>query len=46
MPVEHSRALHTAIAHSAYVEIDSGHVVMFEKQEEFVAHVRDFVSAA
>ncbi|MGW1989523.1 alpha/beta fold hydrolase [Embleya sp. NPDC001921] len=46
VPIEHSRALHAAIAHSAYVEIDSGHVVMFEKQEEFVAHVRDFVSAA
>ncbi|MEU0937225.1 MULTISPECIES: alpha/beta hydrolase [unclassified Embleya] len=45
IPVEHSRALHEAIADSTYAEIDSGHVVMFEKQEEFVETVREFLVA-
>ncbi|GCD97134.1 alpha/beta fold hydrolase [Embleya hyalina] len=45
IPVEHSRALHDAIAGGSYVEIDAGHVVMFEKQDEFVARVREFIAA-
>ncbi|MER5887895.1 alpha/beta hydrolase [Streptomyces sp. NPDC001941] len=42
VPVEHSRALHAAIAHSAYAEIDAGHVMFFEKEDEFVKLVTDF----
>ncbi|PKV89392.1 alpha/beta fold hydrolase [Streptomyces sp. TLI_146] len=45
VPVENSRALHTAIAGSAYAEIDAGHVAFFEKENEFVELVRDFTLA-
>jgi pimeloyl-ACP methyl ester carboxylesterase len=43
VPVEHSRALHKAIAGSAYAELDSGHVVMHERPDELVRLVRDFL---
>lgn len=43
IPVEHSRALHESITGSEYVEIDSGHVVVFEKPVELVAIIRDFL---
>ncbi|MBG0814193.1 alpha/beta fold hydrolase [Planomonospora sp. ID82291] len=45
VPVGNSRDLHAAIPGSAYAEIDAGHVVFFEKPDEFVGLVRDFVSA-
>ncbi|WP_062208260.1 alpha/beta fold hydrolase [Streptomyces sp. NBRC 109706] len=44
VPVEHSRALHEAIAHSDYAEIDAGHVAFFEKENEFVALVDEFTA--
>jgi pimeloyl-ACP methyl ester carboxylesterase len=43
VPVEHSRALHNAIAGSTYAELDSGHVVMHERPDELVRLVRDFL---
>ncbi|MFB6478436.1 alpha/beta fold hydrolase [Streptomyces virginiae] len=46
VPVENSRALHAAIAGSRYAEIDAGHVAFFEKEDEFVRLVEEFVPAA
>jgi pimeloyl-ACP methyl ester carboxylesterase len=43
-PVEQTRALHHAIPGSAYAEIDSGHLVVFERPEELVVRVREFIS--
>jgi pimeloyl-ACP methyl ester carboxylesterase len=43
VPTEHSRELHRAISNSAYVEIDSGHMVLFEKPDEFVELVNEFL---
>ncbi|KJY42037.1 hydrolase [Streptomyces sp. NRRL B-1568] len=43
VPVENSRTLHAAIADSSYAEIDAGHVAFFEKPEEFIKLVSDFV---
>ncbi|MFJ3595693.1 MULTISPECIES: alpha/beta fold hydrolase [unclassified Streptomyces] len=43
VPVEHSRALHAAIAGSAYAELDAGHVMFFEKADEFTQVVADFI---
>jgi pimeloyl-ACP methyl ester carboxylesterase len=43
-PVEQTRALHHAIQGSAYAEIDSGHLVVFERPEELVVTVRNFIS--
>ncbi len=43
VPVENSRALHAAIADSSYLEMDAGHVVFFEREEEFVERVSGFV---
>ncbi|MFD4914352.1 alpha/beta fold hydrolase [Streptomyces virginiae] len=45
VPVENSRALHAAIAGSRYAEIDAGHVAFFEKEDEFVRLVEEFVPA-
>ncbi|MFB7253428.1 alpha/beta fold hydrolase [Streptomyces nojiriensis] len=45
VPVENSRALHAAIADSRYAEIDAGHVAFFEKEDEFVRLVHEFVPA-
>ncbi|MCC9306590.1 alpha/beta hydrolase [Kitasatospora sp. RB6PN24] len=42
VPVEHSRALHAAIAGSGYAELDTGHVAFFERPEEFVTLVDGF----
>ncbi|GAA2709309.1 MULTISPECIES: alpha/beta hydrolase [Streptomyces] len=44
VPAEHSRALHAAIAGSTYAEIDAGHVMFFERPDEFVKLVQDFVA--
>ncbi|MFY1686689.1 alpha/beta fold hydrolase [Plantactinospora sp. WMMB782] len=46
VPVGHARELHAAISGSQYREIDSGHVVLFERPAEFAALVRDFVHRA
>lgn len=43
IPVEQQRRLHAAIPGSRYTEIDSGHVVMQEHPDEFVAAVRGFL---
>ncbi|MFE5971218.1 alpha/beta fold hydrolase [Streptomyces sp. NPDC056460] len=43
VPVENSRELHAAIGGSTYAEIDAGHVVFFEKEDEFVETVTDFL---
>ncbi|WP_410050162.1 alpha/beta fold hydrolase [Actinomadura sp. CNU-125] len=44
LPVENHREFSTGIAGSEYVELDSGHVVMMERTDEFVKHVEDFLS--
>ncbi|MGW2492145.1 alpha/beta fold hydrolase [Streptomyces sp. NPDC001606] len=44
VPVEHSRALHAAIAGSVYAEIDAGHVAFFEKRDDFAKLVREFIA--
>ncbi|MGW6393725.1 alpha/beta fold hydrolase [Streptomyces sp. NPDC055103] len=46
VPVENSRALHAAISGSVYAEIDAGHVAFFEKEDEFVTMVTDFLTPA
>jgi pimeloyl-ACP methyl ester carboxylesterase len=43
VPTEHSRELHAAIANSSYIEVDSGHMVLFEKPREFVELVNAFI---
>ncbi|MEU5219818.1 alpha/beta hydrolase [Streptomyces sp. NPDC020807] len=43
VPAEHSRELAAAIPDSSYTEIDSGHMVIFEKPVEFVKLVQDFI---
>ncbi|WP_214408384.1 alpha/beta fold hydrolase [Sphaerisporangium fuscum] len=43
VPVENARELHAGIPGSVYAEIDSGHVVVFERPEEVVRLLRDFV---
>lgn len=43
VPVENSRELHTAIPRSTYAEVVSGHVMMFERPDEFVTLVWNFV---
>jgi len=45
VPVERARALHEAIAGSQYAEIDSGHVVVFERPAEFLDTVQKFLLA-
>lgn len=44
VPVDHSRALHDAIAGSQYAELDAGHVVLFERTEEFTDRVTAFLA--
>lgn len=43
VPVEHSREIHSALQDSTYAELDSGHVVVYEKPAEFVALVQEFI---
>lgn len=45
VPVERVRALHEAIAGSEYAEIDSGHVVVFERPAELLDAVQKFLLA-
>jgi pimeloyl-ACP methyl ester carboxylesterase len=44
VPVERARQVHEAVPGSAYAEIDTGHLVMFERPQEFVEAVRGFLS--
>ncbi|MEU3776065.1 alpha/beta hydrolase [Streptomyces sp. NPDC032472] len=46
VPAEHSRELAAAIPNASYTEIDSGHMVIFEKPVEFVKLVQDFIHQA
>lgn len=43
VPTEHSRELHAAIPHSSYLEMDSGHMVLFEQPQEFLKLVNEFL---
>jgi pimeloyl-ACP methyl ester carboxylesterase len=43
VPVEQARKLHEAIAHSRFTEIDSGHLVVFERPDELVVAVQRFL---
>ncbi|AXI78510.1 alpha/beta fold hydrolase [Peterkaempfera bronchialis] len=43
IPVELVRELHAGIEGSSYAELDSGHVVVFEKPAEFVQLVQEFI---
>jgi pimeloyl-ACP methyl ester carboxylesterase len=43
VPVERARQLHEAIAGSQFAEIDSGHVVVFERPHELVTLLRGFL---
>lgn len=42
VPVQGSRRLHEAISGSRYAEVDSGHLVLFERPDDFVGLVREF----
>lgn len=44
VPVERARQLHEAIAGSRFAEIDSGHVVVFERPAELVTLLHDFLT--
>lgn len=43
VPVENTRALHRAIQNALYADLDTGHAVMFERPDELVQTVRDFL---
>ncbi|KOU24825.1 hypothetical protein ADK52_13480 [Streptomyces sp. WM6372] len=43
IPVEHSRELHQAVAGSEYAELESGHMVIFEKTAELVELLTGFL---
>ncbi|MER5205121.1 alpha/beta hydrolase [Streptomyces sp. NPDC002825] len=43
VPVQNSRELAAGIARSTYAEIDAGHVMFFEKEDEFVKAVTEFL---
>ncbi|WP_328379073.1 alpha/beta hydrolase [Streptomyces sp. NBC_00440] len=43
IPVEHSREIHAAITGSDYAELESGHMVVFEKTEQLVELVGEFL---
>jgi pimeloyl-ACP methyl ester carboxylesterase len=43
IPVSKSRELHAAIPGSEYAEIDSGHVVLYERPADFARLVREFL---
>ena len=45
VPVEQARALHEGIQGSRFAEIDSGHLVVFERPQELVQTVQDFLFA-
>ncbi|CAL9374323.1 putative protein [Streptomyces sp. enrichment culture] len=43
IPVEHSREIHAAVAGSEYAELESGHMVIFEKTAEVVELLGGFL---
>ncbi|WP_269855287.1 alpha/beta fold hydrolase [Streptomyces sp. RPT161] len=43
VPVTYTRQLHKAIRGSRYEELDSGHMVIYERPDELVALIRDFI---
>lgn len=45
VPPAGSRALHEAIKDSTYAELDTGHLAIYEKPDEVVALIRDFILA-
>ena len=45
IPIEHARALHAAIEGSRFAEIESGHGVVFERPDELVTVIREFLLA-
>lgn len=45
VPPEHARAFAAAVPAARYTEVDSGHIVMAERPEEFVGLVREFLTA-
>lgn len=46
VPIEHSRALAAAIPGARYAELDSGHLAPFERPDEFVRMVLNFIEPA
>ncbi len=44
VPVEHSREIHAAIDGSEYAELESGHMVVFEKTAELVQLLTEFLN--
>lgn len=44
VPVDNARTMHESIPNSTYAEIESGHVVLFEKPAEFTKLVTDFLN--
>ncbi|MFI5806745.1 alpha/beta fold hydrolase [Streptomyces sp. NPDC051561] len=46
VPIEHSRTLSAAIPGSTYTEIDTGHVMFFERADEFTKVVSGFLHEA
>ncbi|WP_131737296.1 alpha/beta fold hydrolase [Actinomadura roseirufa] len=43
LPVENHRELHAGIPGAEYTELDSGHVVLAERTDEFVKVIQDFL---
>ncbi|GAA0742099.1 alpha/beta hydrolase [Dactylosporangium roseum] len=43
VPTHHSRELHASIPNSSYIEMDSGHMVLFEQPDEFMKLVNEFL---
>ncbi|MEU8704933.1 alpha/beta hydrolase [Streptomyces sp. NPDC048565] len=43
IPVEHSREIHEAVKGSDYAELESGHMVLFEKPAELVEMLAEFL---
>ncbi|MGF1430222.1 alpha/beta fold hydrolase [Kitasatospora sp. LaBMicrA B282] len=46
IPVELTRELHAALPGASYAEVDSGHVVVYEKPAEVVKLIQDFLHQA
>ncbi len=44
IPVELTRELHAALPGSTYAELDSGHVVVYEKPAELTKLIQDFIT--
>lgn len=43
VPVEQAGAVHAALPHSEFAELDSGHAVLFEQPDIAVTRIRDFL---